>query len=218
MKLKEYYKQKIAESNDAWVPYTRAVLKIISMASLVIWFFKSASYNTETHKTFGEMANRINQIEETKQFSEEYGYLMFNMGIRGMLIISLILMFCYILITAFVDRSYPTVIGIVLGSVSLQFIPTTVGAGSIALFIMVVAIAINSMIKMYERTKQEIMAITRMNIERDLLATYEPYLDIQVTVNNGEQVQISELAKADIEGIVLQEILNNYKQKSSDLN
>ena len=120
MKLKEYYKEKIAKSNDAWVPYTRAVLKIISMASLVIWFFKSASYDTETHKTLGEMADRINQIEESKQFTEEYGYLMFNVGIRGMLIVSLVLMFCYILITAFIDRNYPTIIGIV----SEQSIPT----------------------------------------------------------------------------------------------
>lgn len=212
MKLKEYYKQKIAESNDAWVQPTRVALKIISMASLVVWFFKSASYNTETHKTFGEMADRINQIEETKQFSEEYGYLMFNMGIRGMLIVSLVLMFSYILITAFVDRNYPTVIGIVLGSVSLQFIPTTVGAGRVAILVIVVAIAINYMVKLYENTKWEIEEQIRINTEQDLLATYEPYLDIHVTMNNGEKVQISELAKANIEGIVLQEVLNKHKQ------
>ena len=137
------------------------------MASLVVWFFKSASYDAETHKTFGEMVDKIIQIEESKQFTEEYGYLMFNVGIRGMLIVSLVLMFCYILITAFVDRNYPTIIGIVLGSLSLQFIPTTVGTGGIA---------------------------------------------ILVTMNNGEKVQISELAKANIEGIVLQEVLNKHRQ------
>lgn len=212
MKLKDYYKEKIAKSNDARVPYTRAVLKIISMASLVIWFFKSASYDTETHKTFGEMADRINQIEESKQFTEEYGYLMFNVGIRGMLIVSLVLMFCYILITAFVDRNNPAIIGIVLGSLSLQFIPTNVGAGSIAILVIAVAIALNYMIKLYENAKWEIEEQIRINTEQDLLATYEPYLDIQVTMNNGEKVQISELAKADIEGIVLQEVLNKHRQ------
>ena len=212
MKLKEYYKEKIAKSNDAWVPFTRAVLKIISMASLVIWFFKSASYDTETHKTFGEMAHRINQIEESKQFTEEYGYLMFNVGIRGMLIVSLVLMLSYIIITAFVDRNYPTIIGIVLGSLSLQFIPTNVGASSVAILVIVVVIATNYMVKMYENTKWEIDEQIRINVEHDLLATYEPYLDIQVTMNNGETVQISELAKADIEGIVLQEVLNKHKQ------
>lgn len=212
MKLKEYYKEKIAKSNDAWVPFTRAVLKIISMASLVIWFFKSASYDTETHKTFGEMAHRINQIEESKQFTEEYGYLMFNVGIRSMLIVSLVLMFSYIIITAFVDRNYPTIIGIVLGSLSLQFIPTNVGAGGIAILVIAVAIALNYMIKLYENAKWEIEEQIRINTEHDLLATYEPYLDIQVTMNNGEKVQISELAKADIEGIVLQEVLNKHRQ------
>lgn len=212
MKLKEYYKEKIAKSNDAWVPYTRAVLKVISMASLVIWFFKSASYNTETHKTFGEMADRINQIEESKQFTEEYGYLMFNVGIRGMLIVSLVLMFCYILITAFIDHNYPTIIGIVSGSLSLQFVPTNVGAGGIAMRVIAVAIALNYMIKLYENTKWEIEEQIRINIEQDLLATYEPCLDIEVTLNNGEKVQISELAKANIEGIVLQEVLNKYRQ------
>ena len=212
MKLKDYYKEKIAESNDAWVPYTRAVLKVISMASLVIWFFKSASYNTETHKTFGEMADKIIQIEETKQFSEEYGYLMFNVGIRGMLIVSLVLMFCYILITAFVDRNYPTIIGIVLGSLSLQFIPTNVGVSSVAILVIVVAIAINYVVKLYERTKWEIDEQIRINVEHDLFATYKPHLDIQVTMNDGEKVQISELAKADIEGIVLREILNKHRQ------
>ena len=212
MKLKEYYKEKIAKSNDAWVPYTRAVLKIISMASLIVWFFKSASYNTETHKTFGEMADRINQIEESKQFTEEYGYLMFNVGIRGMLIVSLVLMLCYILITAFVDRNYPTIIGIVLGSVSLQFIPTNVGVSSVAILVIAVAIALNYMIKLYENTKWESEEQIRTSLEQDLLATYEPYLDIEVTMNNGEKVQISELAKANIEGIVLQEVLNKYRQ------
>lgn len=212
MKLKDYYKEKIAKSNDAWVPYTRAVLKIISMASLVIWFFKSASYNAETHKTFGEMADRINQIEESKQFTEEYGYLMFNVGIRGMLIVSLVLMFSYILITAFVDRNYPTIIGIVLGSLSLPFVPTTVGTGGIAMLVIAVAIALNYIIKLYENTKWEIEEQIRINIEQDLLATYEPCLDIEVTLNNGEKVQISELAKANIEGIVLQEVLNKYRQ------
>lgn len=212
MKLKEYYKEKIAKSNDAWVPYTRAVLKIISMASLVVWFFKSASYNTETHKTFGEMADRINQIEESKQFTEEYGYLMFNVGIRGMLIVSLVLMFCYILITAFVDRNYPTIIGIVLGGLSLQFVPTTDGTGVIAILVIAVAVALNYMIKLYENAKWEIEEQKRINVEHDLLATYEPYLDIQVSMNNGEKVQISELAKADIEGIVLQEVLNKHRQ------
>lgn len=212
MKLKEYYKEKIAKPNDAWVPYTRAVLKVISMASLVVWFFKSASYDTETHKTFGEMADRINQIEESKQFTEEYGYLMFNVGIRGMLIVSLVLMFCYILITAFVDRNNPAIIGIVLGSLSLQFIPTNVGAGSIAILVIAVAIALNYIIKLYENTKWEIEEQIRINIEQDLLATYEPCLDIEVTLNNGEKVQISELAKADIEGIVLQEVLNKHRQ------
>lgn len=212
MKLKEYYKEKIAESNDAWVRPTRAVLKIISMASLVIWFFKSASYNAETHKTFGEMADRINQIEESKQFTEEYGYLMFNVGIRGMLIVSLVLMFCYILITAFIDHNYPTIIGIVSGSLSLQFVPTNVGAGGIAMLVIAVAIALNYMIKLYENTKWEIEEQIRINIEQDLLATYEPCLDIEVTLNNGEKVQISELAKANIEGIVLQEVLNKYRQ------
>lgn len=212
MKLKEYYKEKIAKSNDAWVPYTRAVLKIISMASLVVWFFKSASYNTETHKTFGEMADRINQIEESKQFTEEYGYLMFNVGIRGMLIVSLVLMFCYILITAFVDRNYPTIIGIVLGGLSLQFVPTTDGTGVIAILVIDVAVVLNYMIKLYENAKWEIEEQKRINVEHDLLATYEPYLDIQVSMNNGEKVQISELAKADIEGIVLQEVLNKHRQ------
>lgn len=212
MKLKEYYKEKIAKPNDAWVPYTRAVLKVISMASLVVWFFKSASYDTETHKTFGEMADRINQIEESKQFTEEYGYLMFNVGIRGMLIVSLVLMFCYILITAFVDHNNPAIIGIVLGSLSLQFIPTNVGAGSIAILVIAVAIALNYIIKLYENTKWEIEEQIRINIEQDLLATYEPCLDIEVTLNNGEKVQISELAKADIEGIVLQEVLNKHRQ------
>lgn len=212
MKLKEYYKEKIAKSNDAWVTYTRAALKIISMASLVVWFFKSASYNTETHKTFGEMADRINQIEESKQFTEEYGYLMFNVGIRGMLIVSLVLMFCYILITAFVDRNYPTIIGIVLGGLSLQFVPTTDGTGVIAILVIAVAVALNYMIKLYENAKWEIEEQKRINVEHDLLATYEPYLDIQVSMNNGEKVQISELAKADIEGIVLQEVLNKYRQ------
>lgn len=212
MKLKEYYKEKIAKSNDAWVPYTRAVLKIISMASLVVWFFKSASYNTETHKTFGEMVDRINQIEESKQFTEEYGYLMFNVGIRGMLIVSLVLMFCYILITAFVDRNYPTIIGIVLGGLSLQFVPTTDGTGVIAILVIAVAVALNYMIKLYENAKWEIEEQKRINVEHDLLATYEPYLDIQVSMNNGEKVQISELAKADIEGIVLQEVLNKHRQ------
>lgn len=212
MELKEYYKEKIAKSNDAWVPFTRAVLKIISMASLVIWFFKSASYNAETHKTFGEMADRINQIEESKQFTEEYGYLMFNVGIRGMLIVSLVLMFCYILITAFIDHNYPTIIGIVSGSLSLQFVPTNVGAGGIAMLVIAVAIALNYMIKLYENTKWEIEEQIRINIEQDLLATYEPCLDIEVTLNNGEKVQISELAKANIEGIVLQEVLNKYRQ------
>ena len=212
MKLKDYYKEKIAKSNDAWVPFTRAVLKIISMASLVIWFFKSASYNTETHKTFGEMADRINQIEESKQFTEEYGYLMFNVGIRGMLIVSLVLMFCYILITAFVDRNYPTIIGIVLGSLSLQFVPTTVGTGGIAILVIAVAIAINYLIKLYENAKWELEEQMRIHTEHDLFATYKPYLDIQVTMNNGEIIQISELAKANIEGIVLQEVLNKYRQ------
>ena len=212
MKLKDYYKEKIAESNDAWVPYTRAVLKVISMASLVIWFFKSASYNTETHKTFGEMVDKIIQIEESKQFTEEYGYLLFNVGIRGMLIVSLVLMFCYILITAFVDRNYPTIIGIVLGSLSLPFVPTTVGAGGVAILVIAIAIALNYMIKLYENTKWEIEEQIRINTEQDLLATYEPYLDIQVSMNNGEKVQISELAKADIEGIVLREILNKHRQ------
>lgn len=212
MELKEYYKEKIAKSNNAWVPFTRAVLKIISMASLVIWFFKSASYDTETHKTLGEMADRINQIEESKQFTEEYGYLMFNVGIRGMLIVSLALMFSYILITAFVDRNYPTIIGIVLGSLSLQFVPTTVGAGGVAILVIAIAIALNYMIKLYENTKWEIEEQIRINTEQDLLATYEPYLDIQVTMNNGEKVQISEIAKANIEGIVLQEVLNKHKQ------
>lgn len=212
MKLKDYYKEKIAESNDAWVPYTRAVLKVISMASLVIWFFKSASYNTETHKTFGEMVDKIIQIEESKQFTEEYGYLMFNVGIRGMLIVSLVLMFSYILITAFVDRNYPIIIGIVLGSLSLQFIPTTVGTGGVAILVIAIAIALNYMIKLYENTKWEIEEQKRINVEHDLLATYEPYLDIEVTMNNGEKVQISELAKANIEGIVLQEVLNKYRQ------
>jgi len=189
MKLKDYHKEKIAKSNDAWVRPTRAMLKIISMVSLVIWFFKSASYNTETHKTFGEMADRINQIEETKQFSEEYGYLMFNVGIRGMLIVSLVLMFSYILITAFVDRNYPTIIGIVLGSLSLQFVPTNVGVSSVAILVIVVAIAINYVVKLYERTKWEIEEQIRINTEQDLLATYEPYLDIQVSMNNGEKVK-----------------------------
>ena len=212
MKLKEYYNEKIAKSNDAWVPYTRAVLKIISMVSLVVWFFKSASYDAETHKTFGEMADRINQIEKTKQFSEEYGYLMFNVGIRGMLIVSLVLMFCYILITAFVDRNYPIIIGIVLGSLSLQFVPTNVGAGGIAILVIAVAIALNYIIKLYENTKWEIDEQIRINVEHDLFATYEPCLDIEVTLNNGETVQISELAKANIEGIVLQEVLNKYRQ------
>ena len=212
MELKEYYKEKIAKSNDAWVPFTRAVLKIISMASLVIWFFKSASYNAETHKTFGEMADRINQIEESKQFTEEYGYQMFNVGIRGMLIVSLVLMFCYILITAFVDRNYPTIIGIVSGSLSLQFVPTNVGAGGIAMLVIAVAIALNYIIKLYENTKWEIEERIRINTEQDLLATYEPHLDIQVIMNNGEKVQISELAKANIEGIVRQEVLNKYRQ------
>lgn len=212
MELKEYYKEKIAKSNDAWVPFTRAVLKIISMASLVIWFFKSASYNAETHKTFGEMADRIIKIEESKQFTEEYGYLMFNVGIRGMLIVSLVLMFCYILITAFVDRNYPTIIGIVLGSLSLPFVPTTVGTGGITLLVIAVAIALNYIIKLYENTKWEIEEQIRINIEQDLLATYEPCLDIEVTLNNGEKVQISELAKANIEGIILQEVLNKYRQ------
>lgn len=212
MKLKDCYKEKIAESNDAWVPYTRAVLKVISMASLVIWFFKSASYNTETHKTFGEMVDKIIQIEESKQFTEEYGYLLFNVGIRGMLIVSLVLMFSYILITAFVDRNYPTIIGIVLGSLSLQFVPTTVGAGGVAILVIAIAIALNYTIKLYENTKWEIEEQIRINTEQDLLATYEPYLDIQVSMNNGEKVQISELAKADIEGIVLQEVLNKYRQ------
>lgn len=212
MKLKDYYKEKIAKSNDAWVRPTRAMLKIISMVSLVIWFFESASYNTETHKTFGEMADRINQIEETKQFSEEYGYLMFNVGIQGMLIVSLVLMFSYILITAFVDRNYPTIIGIVLGSLSLQFVPTNVGVSSVAILVIIVAIALNYMIKLYENTKWEIEEQIRINTEQDLLATYEPYLDIQVSMNNGEKVQISELAKANIEGIVLREILNKHRQ------
>lgn len=212
MKLKDYYKEKIAESNDAWVPYTRAVLKVISMASLVIWFFKSASYNTETHKTFGEMADKIIQIEESKQFTEEYGYLMFNVGIRGMLIVSLVLIFSYILITAFVDRNYPTIIGIVLGSLFLQFVPTTVGTGGIAILVIAIAVALNYMIKLYENTKWEIEEQIRIDTEQDFLATYEPYLDIQVSMNNGEKVQISELAKADIEGIVLQEVLNKYRQ------
>lgn len=212
MKLKEYYKEKIAKSNDEWVPFTRAALKIISMASLVIWFFKSASYNAETHKTFGEMTDRIIQIEESKQYTQEYGYLMFNVGIRGMLIVSLVLMFCYILITAFVDRNYPTIIGIVLGSLSLQFVPTTVGTGGVAILVIAIAIALNYMIKLYENTKWEIEEQIHINTEQDLLATYEPYLDIQVTMNNGETVQISELAKADIEGIVLQEVLNKYRQ------
>lgn len=212
MELKDYYKEKIAESNDAWVPYTRAVLKVISMASLVIWFFKSASYNTETHKTFGEMADKIIQIEESKQFTEEYGYLMFNVGIRGMLIVSLVLMFSYILITAFVDRNYPTIIGIVLGSLSLQFVPTNVGVSSVAILVIIVAIAINYVVKLYENAKWEIEEQMRIHTEQDLLATYEPYLDIQVTMNNGEKVQISELAKANIEGIILQEVLNKYRQ------
>lgn len=212
MKLKDYYKEKIAKSNDTWVPYTRAVLKIISMASLVIWFFKSASYNAETDKTFGEMADRINQIEESKQFTEEYGYLMFNVGIRGMLIVSLVLMFCYILITAFIDHNYPTIIGIVSGSLSLQFVPTNVGAGGIAMLVIAVAIALNYMIKLYENTKWELEEQMRIHTEQDLSATYEPYLDIQVTMNNGEKVQISEIAKANIEGIILQEVLNKHKQ------
>lgn len=212
MKLKEYYKEKIAKSNDVWVQPTRAMLKIISMASLVIWFFKSASYDTETHKTLGEMADRIIKIEESKQFTEEYGYLMFNVGIRGMLIVSLVLMFCYILITAFVDRNYPTIIGIVAGSLSLPFVPTTVGTGGIAMLVIAVAIALNYMIKIYENTKWEIEEQIRINIEQDLLATYEPCLDIEVTLNNGEKVQISELAKANIEGIVLREILNKHRQ------
>lgn len=201
MKLKDYYKEKIAKSNDAWVPFTRAALKIISMASLVIWFFKSASYDTETRKTFGEIADKINQIEESKQYTQEYGYLMFNVGIRGMLIVSLVLMFCYILITAFIDRNYPTIIGIVLGSLSLQFVPTTVGTGGVAILVIAITIALNYMIKLYENTKWEIEEQIRINTEQDLLATYEPYLDIQVTMNNGETVQISELAKADIEDL-----------------
>lgn len=58
----------------------------------------------------------------------------------------------------------------------------------------------------------EIEEQIRINTEHDLLATYEPYLDIQVSMNNGEKVQISELAKANIEGIVLQEVLNKYRQ------
>ena len=80
------------------------------------------------------------------------------------------------------------------------------------MLVIAVAIALNYIIKLYENTKWEIEEQIRINIEQDLLATYEPCLDIEVTLNNGEKVQISELAKANIEGIVLQEVLNKYRQ------